>query len=75
MVAGVWCLSCAVLGMAYSSTLISYMTAPHVQPIIDSLEDIPKVPGLFVTVNRGQDLEAILMVVFKNNMICVVQCN
>jgi len=51
------------------------MTAPHVQPIIDSLEDIPKVPGLFVTVNRGQDLEAILMVVFKNNMICIIQCN
>lgn len=63
LVAGVWCLSCLVLGTAYSSTLISYITAPHIQPIIGSLEDIPKVAGLSVTVNRGQDLEATILVI------------
>ena len=35
----------------------------YIQPIIDSLEDIPKVTGLSVKVNRGQDLEATLLVI------------
>lgn len=63
LVAAVWCLGCLILGAAYSSTLISYITAPPTsQPIIGSLEDILKVNGLKVTVIHGHELESNMLV-------------
>lgn len=51
--AAAWCLACFVLVQAYSSTLIAFITSPNNEPIINSVYDIPKVPGLKITVNRN----------------------
>ncbi len=58
LAASAWCLACFVLVQAYSSTLIAFITSPNNKPIIDSVYDIPNVPGLKITVNRnlGADL-------------------
>ncbi|XP_046632203.1 ionotropic receptor 93a-like [Daphnia pulicaria] len=51
--AAAWCLACFVLVQAYSSTLIAFITSPNNKPIINSVYDIEKVPGLKITVNRN----------------------
>ncbi|XP_046443988.1 uncharacterized protein LOC124194023 [Daphnia pulex] len=51
--AAAWCLACFVLVQAYSSTLIAFITSPNNKPIINSVYDIQKVPGLKITVNRN----------------------
>jgi hypothetical protein len=42
--------------------------APNRKPIINSPYDIPKIPGLKLTVDRGYPIDAALMVLqnFKN---------
>jgi hypothetical protein len=57
--AAAWCLACFVLVQAYSSTLIAFITSPNTKPIINSVNDIPNVPGLKITVSRnlGADLK------------------
>jgi len=62
LAAGTWCLACFVLVTAYSSVLISFVVAPNLKPIIDSVKDIPKVKGLAMVVEKGTTLEAQLMV-------------
>ena len=57
IVAGAWCLTCFVLVTAYSSVLISYIVAPNLKPIIDSFDDIPKVSGLKVVVDKGSSMD------------------
>ena len=51
-----------MLVTAYSSVLISFVVAPNLKPIIDSVKDIPKVKGLAMVVEKGTTLEAQLMV-------------
>jgi hypothetical protein len=51
--AAAWCLACFVLVQVYSSTLIAFITSPNNKPIINSVYDIEKVPGLKITVNRN----------------------
>ena len=53
LAAAAWCLACFVLVQAYSSTLIAFITSPNSKPIINSVYDIPNVPGLKITVNRN----------------------
>lgn len=62
LIAAVWCLGCFVLIQSYSSTLISYVLSPTITPIISSVDDIPKVNGLKITVDRGRSIEASILV-------------
>jgi hypothetical protein len=70
ILAGTWCLACFVIFTAYSSVLISYIVAPNLKPIIDSLNDLPKVPGLKMIVEKGATMEMMFLVfiyLLKNN--------
>ena len=51
--AGAWCVTCFVLVAAYSSVLISFVTSPYYNPLIESVYDIPKDPKIKITVDRG----------------------
>jgi hypothetical protein len=62
LAAGAWCLACFVLVNAYSSVLISFVVAPNLKPIIDSVKDIPKNKGWAMVVEKGTTLEAQLLV-------------
>ena len=57
LIAGTWCLACFVFVTAYSSVLISYIVAPNIKPIIDSINDIPRVSGLQVVVDKGSTID------------------
>jgi hypothetical protein len=57
IVAGVWCLACFVFITAYSSVLTSYIVAPNIKPIIDAIDDIPKVPALQTVVDQGSSID------------------
>jgi len=39
---GTWCLAAFVLLNAYSSTIISYLTAPKLMPVAKSVEDVAR---------------------------------
>ena len=62
IIGAVWCLACFILAQAYNVELISYIMAPNRKPIINSPYDIPKVPGLKLTVDRGYPIDVALMV-------------
>lgn len=62
MLIGTWCVACFVLLTAYSSVLTSYIVAPNLKPVIDSIYDIPKVPGLQVVIDKDATLYKVLMV-------------
>jgi hypothetical protein len=64
LAAAAWCLACFVLVQAYSSTLIAFITSPNNKPIINSVYDIPNVPGLKITVTRNFGADVILQVNF-----------
>ena len=54
LLVGAWCLTCFVLITAYSSVLISFLTAPDTyKPIINSINELPKKPFIRVTVDKG----------------------
>ena len=53
IIAGIWCLTAFILASAYSGNLLSFVVAPISRPLVDSFEDIPKVPGLKVAVDLG----------------------
>lgn len=53
---GTWCLACFILIRAYSSVLTSFIVSPNLKPVIDSIEDIPKVPGLQVVIDKESTL-------------------
>ena len=62
LVASSWALLSFVVVMSYSSTLISYVSSPNRNPIIESVEDIPKVPGLQIVVDKGYTIEYVILV-------------
>lgn len=63
---GVWCLTCFVLVTAYSSVLVSFMTAPEIyKPIINSVNDLPTKRDIKVTVTRNLITDVIFRV-YKN---------
>ena len=54
LMVGAWCFACFVLITAYSSVLISFLTAPDTyKPIINSISELPKKPFIRVTVDKG----------------------
>jgi len=51
---GAWCLTCFVLITAFSSVLVSFLTAPEpYKPIINSVNDLPIKRDVQVTVRKG----------------------
>lgn len=60
--AAAWCLGSFVLIQAYSSTLISFITTPNRKPIVNSIYDIPNVPGLKITVFKNFAVDVLIMV-------------
>ena len=65
---GAWCLSCFVLVTAYSSVLISFLTAPEVyKPLINSMNDLPNKSYVRVTVNKGLFADVALGVKASSN--------
>jgi len=61
-VAAAWALLCFVMIQSYNTTLISFLTSPEWKPIIESVYDIPKVPGLQITVDKGYAADFIILV-------------
>jgi len=62
LAAGTWCLACFVIVTAYSSVLISFIISPNLKPIINSIQDIPKVSGLRVVAVKGSSVDRIMSV-------------
>lgn len=51
---GAWCLAGFILVTAYSSVLISFVTAPNpYKPMVDSIEDMPAHPEVKLFVNKN----------------------
>ena len=61
---GVWCLSCFVILTAYSTVLTSFfIVTPTIKPVIDSIYDIPKVPGLLVLADKDSTMSRLIIVI------------
>ena len=65
LIAGAMCLSCLVLYQAYSSVLVSTLTLPNYQSLINSVYDIPKTPGMAVTVINKKAADIIFTVAIE----------
>ena len=64
LMVGAWVLSCFVLITAYSSVLISFVTAPdNLKPIIDSFEDLPKNPKIHITTKKSYGIDKTIQVI------------
>ena len=62
-VAGSWCLIAVVLVYAYNGTLISYVSLPTHQPIVNTFEDLAASKTLRVTTQRGSLSADIILVI------------
>jgi hypothetical protein len=62
MVAAVWCLAAFVLVTGYNSLLISYVTSPIAEPIIQSIKDLGNTSDIHVVVDAGMGIDYILSV-------------
>jgi hypothetical protein len=77
MVAAVWCLAALVLVNGYNSLLISYVTSPNAEPLIQSIKDLGHTSDIHVVVDAGLGIDYILSVgvvratvlIESNNMI------
>lgn len=57
-----WCIASFALTNFYSALLISFVTSPTLTPLINSIYDVPNRPDVRVAVNRGINLEAVILV-------------
>lgn len=71
LIAGFWCLAAAVLIPAYSGQLISFVTSPIEKAVIQSVYDIPNVPGLKVAVDRGKGIDGL----FRQMVLTLMKLN
>ena len=62
MVAGAWCLIAVVIFYAYNSTLISYISLPIYDPIINNWEELAASKTLRVAAPKGGAFSPILLV-------------
>ena len=53
IIAAAWALLCFVIVHCYQTTLISFLTTPDWKPVIQTIYDLPNVPGLKITVDKG----------------------
>ena len=60
---GAWCLACFVLVTAYSSVLISFLTASETyKPIVNSINDLAIKRNVRLTINKGLIIDINLQV-------------
>ena len=65
IVAGAWCLTCFVLVTAYSSVLISFLTAPeNYKPMVNSINDLALRPNIHLTLNKGLTPDLVYQVLY-----------
>lgn len=51
---GAWYMTCFVIVTAYSSVLVSFLTAPDsYKPLIQSVNELPSKPEIKITINKG----------------------
>ncbi|EFX77451.1 hypothetical protein DAPPUDRAFT_247527 [Daphnia pulex] len=62
IVAAVWCLAAFVLVTGYNSLLISYVTSPNAEPLIQSIKDLGHTFDIHVVVDAGLGIDYILSV-------------
>jgi hypothetical protein len=62
MVAAVWCLAAFVLVTGYNSLLISYVTSPIAETIIQSIKDLGNTSDIHIVVDAGMGIDYILSV-------------
>ena len=62
LAAGTWCLASFVIFTAYSSVLVSFIVSPNLKPIINSIDDIPKVNNLKVSVIEDSTMHRVMSV-------------
>ena len=60
--AGAWCLVALVLGLAYNSTLITYVISPNNPPLVNSIKDVARNPKIRVLVEKGWGVDIFLSV-------------
>lgn len=65
---GIWCLTLLVLGIVYNSVLVSFITLPIYQPLVNSIFDIPKSNGVRVTVDKDRGADLYFRVIFQLDM-------
>ena len=77
LLAAAWCLSCFVLVTAYSSVLISFLTAPDniYTPLVNSVNDLPMKPEIRVTVDRSKFSDIVFAVITHSNYNCEICSN
>jgi hypothetical protein len=62
MVATVWCLAAFVLVNSYNCVLISYVTSPNAEPLINSITELGNVSSIHVVVDAGLGIDMVLSV-------------
>ena len=64
LLTGSWCLAGFVLVTAYSSVLISFVTAPdsYYNALINSVYDLPKQPEVRLTAEKNKFIDTLLRV-------------
>ncbi|XP_046631468.1 glutamate receptor 1-like isoform X2 [Daphnia pulicaria] len=61
LVGSVWCLSTVVLVYLYTGVLISYLTIPKMQPIVETTEELAASPRLHVVAIKNSIFESTLL--------------
>jgi hypothetical protein len=54
LIAAAWCLAAFVVVNVYNTTLISFISSPNLQPVIDTIYDIQKKPELQIVLDKAQ---------------------
>ena len=62
--AGTWCVFAFFLVSFYTTTLISFVTSPNEQPLVNSVYDIPKKAGVNIVFDKRQYIDILLSVLF-----------
>ena len=62
LIATAWCLGAFVLVTSYNSLLISYVTSPITQPLINSIQDLSNLTSIHVVVTAEQGFDIALTV-------------
>ena len=63
LVAGAWCLVAIFLGLAYNSTLITYVIKPNNAPLINSVHDVVDNPEVHVLVEKNLGTDVLFSVI------------
>ena len=62
LIAAAWCLAAFFVVNAYNTTLISFISSPNLQPVIDSIYEIQKKPELRMVLDKDQYSDSVFSV-------------